>query len=261
MCLGLGTALFLTGSPARAEVDLKAGETKEVSLPLLVDGQQYLLMFAYSYDAKGEESMSSRVLGPEYRSITPGSPEHEKVIDSAKRIMARLLAFMRWKGEQMNSASGTGTGSGLPSGVLGSEGGTGNGEGTASTGTGNGGTFTGTTGGSSSGGSTASEVLPNGEPIVYGGQKIASAHTVKILEKDGDRRRVQVQITAPPSAARSIRHLSQALAVDPGRYLPRPNGTYTSSGNVRMDLQNPPTQSEPDAKGNVTFTQTYWVSP
>lgn len=265
MSLGLGVALSLTGSPAMAEVDLRAGETKEVSFPVLVDGEQYLLLFAYSYDTEGEESLSSRVLAADYRSIQPGSEEHTKVIEATKRIMARLLAFMRWKGEQVQAQTGlgTGTGSGLPSGTFGTDdgGGTGTG-GRTSTGTGSGFGTSGTGGGGTSPntGTGGSETLPNGEPIIYRGEKIASSHKVKILETNGNRRRIQIEITAPASTARSIRHLSQALAADPGRYLPRANGTYSFSASVQTDFETPSRQTEPDEKGNVTFTNTYWVT-
>jgi len=212
-------------------VDLAAGSRQKVLLPVLVDGQQYVVGFAYTFDGNAPGSVLCIVLDPRAEQVEPTDPRYGRAVAAARALFTAI-------GSKLDAALATasqGTTAANPVGLLGTESDR----------------VDNPAGGTSDLNVADQGALPNGEPIRMGSRVIALAHRVQVQD-DGT---VLVSVTLPQGSRTDAMTLMRSLAVNPRAYITT-NGTTSGSGSVRtlkMDRQT-------NADGTVTHYAMFQVT-
>ncbi len=240
VCLALTSQVF--ASELNSIVNLNA-ENQKVILPVIVDGQQYYVGFAYNYKGEGG-SIKSMALAfdTEMNKIEAGHADFAKVANAGKALFAVISAKFEAKAAEapVNNEPVD-----EPVNLLDTETNPVNNDDIVNTDNGTG---------------TTDEVLPSGQPIKHGSRVVALAHTVT-RNSDGT---ITVSVKMPAvstgrelqSQRMVVRSIMSQLAINPSAYISTTNGTTYSQGTVRTVSQN----NTQDAEGNITYTATYQVS-
>ena len=238
ICIALSTQVM--ASEINELVNLRGGASQKILMPVIIEGQQYYIGYAYNYSGNNIGRVVTLALGADMEKMEESSPQYPKVAAAAKALFAALSA--KFESQVVATNTDGNDNNDEPLSLLDNN--TDAVDNNDLNETGNGG--------------NDNDVLPNGQPIMFGSQKRALAHTVT-RNADGT---VNVSITMEkPSSAmawqtqrRTVMMMAQQLAICPSLFIT--NGSKQISGSVSTLNR---TQSE-DAQGNVVYNYTMRVN-
>ena len=237
ICLALTTQVM--ADEINELVNLKGGASQKILMPVIVDGDQYYIGYAYNYSGSSLGRVVTLALGADMEKLEATDPKYPQVVAAAKALFSALSA--KFESTVVDTPAQDNNDS-TPMDLLGN----------------NTGAVDNNDLNLSGDGSNDDEVLPNGQPIMFGSQKRALAHTVT-RNNDGT---VNVSITmekpttgmALQNQRRTVMMMAQQLAICPSLFIT--NGSKQISGSVSTLNR---TQSE-DAQGNIVYNYTMRVN-
>ena len=239
ICIALSTQVM--ASEINELVNLRGGASQKILMPVIIEGQQYYIGYAYSYSGNNIDKVVTLALGADMEKMEESSPEYPKVAAAAKALFSALSA--KFESQVVATNTDGDNSSDEPLSLLDNDTPAVDNSDLNQT---------------NNGGGNDDEVLPNGQPIMFGSQKRALAHTVT-RNADGT---VNVSITmekastpmAMQTQRRTVMMMAQQLAICPSLFIT--NGSKQISGSVSTLSRN---QSE-DAQGNVVYNYTMRVN-
>ena len=216
----------LEGGEINELVNLRSGASQKLVIPVLVDGRQYYVGFAYRYSGGSLSKVLCLVFDDEMERLDSSSPGYERIAQGANDLFTAIASRF-----EADSASGElslldNSAEAVSAGEKERE---------------------------------EERRLPTGEAIMFGSQRRALAHSVDIRE-DGSLE-VRIIMEKPRSAMawqrqrREVMTMAQQLALCPDLFIS--NGSRRVEGSVRTLSRD---QRE-DSDGNIVYTYHMQAEP